>query len=118
MPYPAVVLGDLLRDSLGAPAPLGLTAYDGTGNPIPGEHINFFAVDSTVSVDSRRIRARPSARYGGRARRRQRGNLQTLAHRIFVTVQPVAATKGSGATEIDFVVLNTDSTNATNNHLS
>jgi hypothetical protein len=50
IPFPAVVTGDSIRDTLGAAAPLRATAYDGNGNEIPGAPIVYFSLDTGVVV--------------------------------------------------------------------
>ena len=50
LPYPAVVTGDTLRDSLGNPAPLRAIAFNGADVVIPGASINFIALDSGVTI--------------------------------------------------------------------
>jgi hypothetical protein len=46
LPQPAVVLGDTLRDTTGAIAPLDVVAYDAAGSPISGQTPRFFITDS------------------------------------------------------------------------
>ena len=51
LPYPAVVTGDTLRDSLGNAAPLHAIAFNGAGNVIPNPAITFLALDSGLTID-------------------------------------------------------------------
>lgn len=51
LPYPAVVTGDTLRDSLGNPAPLRAIAFNSAGNVIPNAAVTFLAVDSGLTID-------------------------------------------------------------------
>ncbi len=44
LPFPAVVLGDLLRDSTGAVASLEATVFNAAGEPIPDASIEYFVV--------------------------------------------------------------------------
>ena len=46
LPSPSVVIGDVMRDSLGAPAKLGVIAYDANGAPITDIAPQFFITDS------------------------------------------------------------------------
>ena len=46
LPSPSVVVGDVMRDSNGTPAPVGLTAYDVNGLPIHSATPQFFITDS------------------------------------------------------------------------
>jgi hypothetical protein len=100
--FPTVVIGDILRDSLGAPAPLTLTAFDPSGNPIPGEPISFFALDSTLSIDPDGTVHGLSRDTAGSRVAASAGELQTPPQRIFVSVKPLAAGKENTATAIIF----------------
>ena len=50
LPYPAVVTGDTLRDSLGIAAGLHAIAFNGAGNVIPNAAISYLALDSGVTI--------------------------------------------------------------------
>jgi hypothetical protein len=111
---PAVVIGDILRDSLGLAAPLELTAFDGSGNPIAGEPVSFFALDSTIKVDADGtvhglLRDSLGARLVGGA-----GTLQTLPQRVFVSVRPDTATRTTESASIVFDLTTPDTTAQTN----
>jgi hypothetical protein len=87
---PAVVLGDILRDSTGAAAPAHVVAYDASGNPISGTAITFLALDSTVTIDADGtvhglLRDSVGARIVATA-----GSLQTPAAKLLVTIRPTA----------------------------
>lgn len=113
LPSPSVVLGDMMRDSLGIPAPLSITAFDDAGNPIPGEPVAFVALDTTISVDvDGLVRGLFRDSLGGRVVAGA-GSLQTLPARIIVTVKPDTAIKGTEATQINFDLL-ADTTSQTN----
>ncbi|HEY2850290.1 MAG TPA: hypothetical protein VGI97_10455 [Gemmatimonadaceae bacterium] len=51
LPYPAVITGDTLRDSLGAAAPLHAVAFNSAGAVIPNASITYLALDSGVTID-------------------------------------------------------------------
>lgn len=51
-PARSVVIGDVLRDSTGAPAPLRVVAYDQAGTPIPDAPISFVLLDRGAHIDS------------------------------------------------------------------
>jgi hypothetical protein len=51
LPYPAVVTGDTLRDSLGKAAPLHATAFNGAGGVIANPSITYLALDSGLTID-------------------------------------------------------------------
>lgn len=46
LPSPSVIVGDVMRDSTGAPAPLSIAAYDANGAPLTGVAAQFFITDS------------------------------------------------------------------------
>ncbi len=50
LPYPAVITGDTLRDSLGRAAPLHALAYNSAQQLIPGASIRYIAIDSGVTI--------------------------------------------------------------------
>jgi hypothetical protein len=50
--FPALVTGDTLRDADGVAAPLAATVYDGRGDVIVGADVQFFALDTGVSIDA------------------------------------------------------------------
>jgi hypothetical protein len=50
--FPAVVTGDTLRDGDGVATPLSATVYDGRGDVIVGAPVQFFALDTGVSIDA------------------------------------------------------------------
>ena len=50
LPYPAVVTGDTLRDSLGAAAGLHAIAFNGAGNVIPNAPVSYIALDSGLTI--------------------------------------------------------------------
>ena len=114
LPYPSVVVGDLLRDSLGNPSPLSITAFGADGNPLPTEPISFVALDTSVSVDAGgTARGISIDTLGGRVVAGA-GSLQTPPQRIIVTIPATAAIKGTGATAIAFVNTAPDTSTNTN----
>ena len=52
-PYPAVVAGDTLRDSLGVAAPLQALAYNNAGNVIADAPIQYIGLDTGVTITDR-----------------------------------------------------------------
>lgn len=50
LPYPAVVTGDTLRDSLGVAAGLHAIAFNGAGNVIPNAPVTYLALDSGLTI--------------------------------------------------------------------
>jgi hypothetical protein len=51
LPFPSVVAGDSLRDSLGRAAPLRAIAFNGSGDAIPDAAIQYISLDSGVTID-------------------------------------------------------------------
>lgn len=50
LPWPAVVVGDTLRDSTGAAAPLRALVFDGDGRPLPDAAVTYVPLDTGVRV--------------------------------------------------------------------
>jgi hypothetical protein len=50
IPFPAVIIGDTLRDSLGVATPLQATAYDGRGAVLPDADFRFLSPDTGVTI--------------------------------------------------------------------
>lgn len=50
IPYPALIAGDSMRDSLGAAAPFTATAYDAAGRLIVDADFTFFTLDTGVAI--------------------------------------------------------------------
>src|ERR1700730_7594863 len=58
LPYPTVVVGDVMRDSLGTPEPVSIQAFDADGNLVANQSPQFTvlagatsALSTTVQVD-------------------------------------------------------------------
>jgi hypothetical protein len=63
LPFPAVVVGDTLRDSTGAVAPLAAVAYNADGDPIPAAPIGYFVVGgAAVLLDGGLVRGDTAGR--------------------------------------------------------
>jgi hypothetical protein len=50
LPYPSVLAGDTLRDSLGRAAPLHAIAFNGNGTVIANPALQYITLDSTVAI--------------------------------------------------------------------
>jgi uncharacterized membrane protein len=50
LPYPAVVTGDTLRDSLGRAVPLHAIAFNAAGRIVPNPSITYLALDSGLTI--------------------------------------------------------------------
>lgn len=114
LPYPSVVAGDLMRDSLGNPSPVGIIAYGSDGEPIAGQAVAFVALDTTVAIDpDGTIHGIVKDTLGGRVVAGA-GGLQTPPQRVIVTIAPTTVEKGAGPTAIEFVVAEPDTSKNTN----
>lgn len=114
LPYPSVVIGDLLRDSLGVPTPLSITAFGADGETLSTEAVAFLALDSSLSVASDgSVRGLVRDSIGGRVVA-SAGALQTPPQRIIVTIAPTLAAKSTAATAIVFDNTKPDSTEKQN----
>jgi len=121
IPYPTVVLGDVMRDSLGIAAPVAIHAYDAKGNEIVGLYPQITILDatlnlaaSTIHIDEQGfvhgvIRDSVGARvYAGF------GSLVAPAQRVLVSVAPQVATKSVAATAISFDIATPDTSAVAN----
>ena len=52
LPYPSLLAGDTMRDSLGIVAPIQVTAYNSAGNAITGVGTTWFLLDTGAAVDA------------------------------------------------------------------
>lgn len=52
IPYPALLVGDTLRDSLGVAAPLRANAFDAGGKAITGASFSYVSLDTGVVIDA------------------------------------------------------------------
>jgi len=114
LPSPSVVAGDLMRDSLGAPSPVSITAFGSNGEAIAGEPITYVALDPTVTIDDDgTIHGVSKDTLGGRIVAGA-GGLQTPPLRVVVTIAPTTVTKSPAATSIQFVNTEPDTSKNTN----
>jgi hypothetical protein len=111
-PSPSVVLGDVLRDSAGAPAPLTAVAFNLRGDTIPGASITFFLVakdSQPATLVDDMITALSDTAYIGDTLRvvAVAGGVQSTPVRIVVTVKPDSIAR-IGADTIRFALPATD----------
>lgn len=111
-PSPSVVLGDVLRDSTGAPAPLRAVAFNLRGDTIPGATITFFLVakdSQPATLVNDMITAFADTAYIGDTLRvvAVAGGVQSTPVRIVVTVRPDSIAR-IGADTIRFALPATD----------
>ncbi len=87
VPYPAVITGDTLRDAAGVATPLSAVAYNGSGAVIADPVIQFFPLDTgvTISADGFLV----ATRRDGFVRVVASANgLQSVQRRLEVTRRP------------------------------
>lgn len=67
IPWPSLVAGDTMRDSLGTATPLRASAFDASGHAVPDAAFTFLALDTGVAVDADGY-LRATTRRGGTVR--------------------------------------------------
>lgn len=97
LPSNFVVRGDVMRDSTGAPAKLGVIAYDGNGNALPDIQADFFITDSAPAAHFDANGLLAGDRLGTVRVIGQIGNLQTPVTMIPITVAPTTIAQGTPA---------------------
>ncbi|MBM4193846.1 MAG: hypothetical protein FJ202_05635 [Gemmatimonadetes bacterium] len=96
LPFPAVVTGDTLRDSLGRAAPLRAVALNTAGGVIPDPEVRYIALDTGITIS-------PSGLVTAQARGGQvriiasSGALQSISKTLVVARAPDSV-RASGAT--------------------
>ena len=104
IPFPAVIIGDTLRDSLGVATPLQATAFDGRGTVIPDAEFRFLSPDTGVTIGATGFLT--TTRQSGTIRVfASLGTLQSARRTIVVTPRPdtVSAT-GMPTLTLDYVL--------------
>jgi hypothetical protein len=113
LPYPSVVIGDLMRDSLGNPSPVSITAFEANGDVSSAIPV-YIALDTTLKVDADgTVHGVTRDSLGGRIVAGA-GGLQTPPQRIIVTIAPTTVAQTSPATTIQCVGTEPDSTKTSN----
>jgi hypothetical protein len=109
LPSPTVVVGDVMRDSLGVPAPVTIVAFDADGNVVANQTPTFTILDATKSTLSTSLTIDQNGFVHGVTRdtvgARVFAGLGTLtapAQRIFVSVAPTKAAKTVATLDINF----------------
>jgi hypothetical protein len=113
LPSPAVVVGDVLRDSTGSPAPIRILAFDRSGQPMPGETTTVLSLDPSVAVDGALLRGVSLDSVGARIVAGA-GGLQAPAVRLPVTPMPSLMTAAGEVGPLRFDIATPDSINAGN----
>jgi len=88
LPSPSVIVGDVMRDSTGTPAPLTILAYDASGAPTIASTAEFFITDSSKSAHLDGSNVLTGDKIGATVIVGQIGSLQTSAVTVPVTFQP------------------------------
>ncbi|MDQ8154266.1 MAG: hypothetical protein P3B98_06340 [Gemmatimonadota bacterium] len=88
LPYPSVVAGDTMRDSMGRAAPLRAVAYDASGDVIENPSVRYLALDTGVDIGSTGYLV-ASTRIGGTVRVvAAAASLQSLHKTVTITHAP------------------------------
>lgn len=95
--WPSVVIGDVLRDSVGQPAPLTIVAYDVAGKPVTTAASTFVTPDSGIRIDGNLLYGVKS-RTGAARVYGQVGALQTAAASVDVVESPDSLARGARRT--------------------
>jgi hypothetical protein len=121
LPYPTVVIGDVMRDSLGVTAPVSIQAFDASGKLVTDQSPQFTILDATTNTLASTVQIDQSGIVHGIARDTvgarvfaSFGTLTAPAQRVFVSVAPTKAAQTPGPWEISFVDTIPDTLTATN----
>jgi hypothetical protein len=103
IPFPAIVTGDSMRDSTGAAAPLRATVYDGNGDVIVGAPVEFFSLDTGVTIypDGHIVATR---RDGAVRLVAVVGALQSQRRTVQVTRQPDSTSKAADTVSFEYEI--------------
>ena len=110
LPSPSVVIGDVMRDSTGAPAKLSVIAYDANGGRMAGVETQFFVTDTGAAATLDASGTLTGIRVGTVHVVGQVGALQTPVAAIPVTVAPKLIAPASAKPDTLVAPLSTDST--------
>jgi hypothetical protein len=121
LPYPTVVVGDVMRDSLGQPAPVSIQAYDANGNVVTNQVPTFTVLDATKSTLATSVQVDSNGVVHGLVRDTLGarvfagfGTLTAPAQRVIVSVAPTKAARTPGTPVISFVDSVTDTLRMSN----
>ncbi len=101
IPWPSVIAGDTLRDSLGVASPLRAHAYDASGREIVDAPFRYFTLDTGVVVDSNGTMRATTRRDGTVRVVASLGGLQSEDRLVRVTRRPDSVF-AAGASSIAF----------------
>jgi len=108
LPSPSVVIGDVMRDSTGAPAKLSVIAYDANGARLTDVSPQFFVTDTGAVATVDLTGTVTGTKAGTVHVVGQVGTLQTPAATIFVTVAPKLIARASTKVDTLFAPLSAD----------
>jgi hypothetical protein len=97
LPYPSIVAGDTMRDSLGHAAPLSAVAYNASGAIIANPAVRYFVLDTGVDVSATGYLIATTRTSGTVRVIAAASALQSLPRTVTVTRAP-SAFAASGAT--------------------
>lgn len=99
VPWPAVIAGDTMRDSLGAATPLRASAYDAAGRRIPDAPFTYLLLDTGAVIDADGTLRATTRRDGIVRVVASLDGLQTADQLIRVTRRPDSAFAAAGAAQ-------------------
>jgi hypothetical protein len=121
LPYPTVVIGDIMRDSLGVATPVSIQAYDANGNIVANQSPAFTILDATSSTLATSVQIDQNGFVHGLVRdtlgARVFASFATLVapvQRVLVSVAPQNAAKSTATTAINFDTAKVDTSAQTN----
>lgn len=109
LPSPSVIVGDSMRDSLGAVKPITVIAYDGAGLPIIDAVAQIFVTDTTKFAHLTPAAILVGDSIGQARLTGQVGGLQTPGVGVPVTYRPAKIVPGAKDTNALLPKLGTDS---------
>lgn len=111
LPWPSVVTGDTLRDSLGVATPLAARLFDASGSEVPGD-ITFFPRDSLVSVSSDGFLVARDGADGTAQLLATGAGIQSPVRRLEVVPRPDSIAAEGKADTLQWVLPDSPSSNA------
>jgi hypothetical protein len=118
LPYPSIVSGDTLRDSLGVASPLKAVFFNGNGEEIESDDVSFIALDTGLTISSTGL-VTTQRRSGQVPIVASTSVLQTRAVNLIIARRPDSALISLNARDtIDFEQFNPASTNNNSGELS
>jgi hypothetical protein len=121
LPYPTVVVGDVMRDSLGQAAPVSIQAYDANGNVVTSQLPTFTVLDATTSTLATSVQIDQNGFVHGLIRDTLGarvfagfGTLTAPPQRVIVSVAPAKATRPVDTLQISFIDSVTDTLRTSN----